>query len=164
MQSLYAPPSPLSFASLLAATPCLTPVRPYQMLICRSWVCNTDSHTIKFSITSLHLDKRIDVFLAFYRDSFPQATISPKLHMMEDHVVPFLQRWKVGFGFLGEEGAESIHARFNSIRKNFSNMPNKVVRLQAILNAHLTEVCPELIVNVKYPAPKKRNFKKPREV
>ena len=81
--------------------------------------------------------------------------------MMEDHVVPFLQRWKVGFGFLGEQGAESIHARFNSIRKNFSNMPNKVVRLQAILNEHLTEVCPELIV--KCPAPKKRNFKKSRE-
>ena len=46
--------------------------------------------------------------------------------MLKDHVVPFLQRWKVGFGFLGEQGAELIHARFNSIRKNYSNMPNSV--------------------------------------
>lgn len=99
-------------------------------------------------------EKHIDEFLAFYRDTFPHATVTPKLHMLEDHVVPFLKQWKVGFGFLGEQGAESIHARFTAIRRNFTNMPNRVVRLQAILNEHLTQVCPENIV--KYPIPKKR--------
>ena len=57
---------------------------------------------------------RIDAFLAFYRDAFPQATVLPKMHMLEDHVIPFLKKWKVGLGFLGEQGAESVHARFNS--------------------------------------------------
>ena len=65
--------------------------------------------------------------------------------MLEDHVVPFLQRWKVEFGFLGEQGAESIHARFNSIRKNYSNMPNSVTRLEAILKEFLSQVCPQNI-------------------
>jgi len=51
----------------------------------------------------------------------------------EDHVVPYLHKWKVGFGSLGEQGAESINgARFNFIRKNFSSMPNSVTRLEAI--------------------------------
>lgn len=62
--------------------------------------------------------------MATYRDSFPHATVTPKLHMLEDHVCTFLRKWMVGFGFLGEQGAESIHARFNSLRRNFANMPN----------------------------------------
>lgn len=42
--------------------------------------------------------------------SLMHATITPKLHMLEDHVIPFLTKWGVGLGFLGEHGAESIHA------------------------------------------------------
>lgn len=93
----------------------------------------------------------IDNFMSLYRDSFPHATVTPKLHMLEDHVVSFLRKWKVGFGFLGEQGAESIHARFNNLRQNFVNMKNPVQRLAAILNSHLTQVCP-----IRQPVPKRR--------
>ncbi len=55
-------------------------------------------------------------FYDVYRDTFPNATITPKLHMLEDHTIPFLKKWGVGLGFLGERGAESIHARFNTLR------------------------------------------------
>lgn len=92
--------------------------------------------------------------MSFYRDSFPHATVTPKLHMLEDHVVPFLKRWKVGFGFLGEQGAESIHARFNRIQESFVNMHNPVKRLAAMLKSHLLQVCPDNIV--KQPLAKKR--------
>ncbi|ORU90925.1 MAG: hypothetical protein A6F71_08250 [Cycloclasticus sp. symbiont of Poecilosclerida sp. M] len=99
---------------------------------------------LSFKITC-HTETRIDTFISFYQDAFPHATVTPKLH----NVVPFLKKWKVkvGFGFLGEQGAESIHARFNAIRRNFTNMPNRVTRLQAILNEHLTQVCPQLFVS-----------------
>ena len=99
----------------------------------------------------------IDRFLSFYRDAFPHASITPKLHMMEDHVVPFLKKWKVGFGFLGEQGAESIHTRFNSIRRNYSNMPNSVARLEAIMKEHLSQVCPTNIAKLPAPKPRKKN-------
>ena len=72
-------------------------------------------------------------------------------------MVPFLRRVKVGFGFLGEQGAESIHARFNTIRHNYVNMRNPVEQLAAIHKEHLTEVCPENVV--KLPSPKKRKKK-----
>ena len=78
---------------------------------------------------------------------------------MEDHVVPFLKKWKVGFGFLGEQGAESIHAGFNSIRRNYSNMPNSVARLEAVMKEHLSQVCPTNIA--KLPAPKPSKKKEP---
>ena len=97
--------------------------------------------------------------------------------MMEDHLVPFLKKWKVGFGFLGEQGAESIlasypgslrtgrepgyeaksiHARFNNIRRNYTNMPNTVTRLEAILKEHLSQVCPKNIVKLPAPNPRKK--------
>lgn len=68
--------------------------------------------------------------------------------MLEDHMVPFLKRVKVGLGFLGEQGAESIHARFNSIRKNYDKMPNRVNRLEAMMKEHLTQCVPQNIEQV----------------
>ena len=99
----------------------------------------------KINVNSTESD--IDKFITLYKDFFPHATVTPKLHMLEDHVVPFLKKWRVGFGFLGEQGAESIHSKFNSIRGNYENMPNPVRRLKAILNSHLIQVCPENIQN-----------------
>lgn len=96
----------------------------------------------------------ISKFMDLYKDVFPHATVTPKLHMLEDHVVPFLAKWKVGFGFLGEQGAESVHARFNSIRRNYVNIPNPVTRLKAILQEHLIQVCPDNISML--PQPKRR--------
>lgn len=104
--------------------------------------------------SSHNTENRIDKFLAFYREAFPGATITPKLHMLEDHVVPFLRQWKIGLGFLGEQGAESIHARFNSIRRNYSSMPNSVQQLECILKEHFNQVCPDNVVRL--PQPRKR--------
>lgn len=107
----------------------------------------------------MYTEKKIDDFLALYRDVFPEATITPKLHMLEDHVVPFLRKWKVGFGFLGEQGAESVHARFNTIRRNFVNMRNRAQRLEAIVREHHTQICPDNIIR----QPKVKRRKKSRE-
>ena len=51
-----------------------------------------------FIISLACIETDIDLFLSFYRDSFPHATVTPKLHMLEDHVVPFLQEFGVGIG------------------------------------------------------------------
>ena len=65
--------------------------------------------------------------------------------MIEDHVVPFLQQWKVGLGMLGEQGAEGIHARFNQLEQTYCNMANGVERLRAMVADHFRQVCPENI-------------------
>ena len=109
------------------------------------------------TLTICTIEAHIDKFLEFYRESFPGATITPKLHMMEDHVVPFLQKWKRGLGLLGEQGAESIHARFNSIRTNYSNMRNKVERLECIMREHYNQLCPDNIVRLPEIKRRKKN-------
>ena len=52
-------------------------------------------------------EQDINSFLAFYRASFPEATILPKMHILEDHVIPWFRRWHLGFGIMGEQGAHT---------------------------------------------------------
>ena len=60
----------------------------------------------------------IEKFMTFYRDTFPDATVIPKMHFLEEHTVHWLRKWGVGFGLMGEQGAESIHAYFNSLGRD----------------------------------------------
>ena len=67
-------------------------------------------------------------FMHYYRDVFPEASITPKLHILEDHMVNFLRNWRVGCGLLDERGSESIHKVYN---------PTKSVSFYA--NIHINE-------------------------
>ena len=50
-------------------------------------------------------EEAITSFLTYYRRTFPDASITVKMHLLEDHVVPFLRQWHgVGFGLMGEQG------------------------------------------------------------
>ncbi len=68
----------------------------------------------------------ISSFMAFYREQF---TVIPKMHMLEKHVVDWINEWKVGFGLMGEQGQESIHAYFNNLKASF---PDGVERLRDV--------------------------------
>ena len=46
------------------------------------------------------LDADIAAFIAYLRTNFPEMTIIPKLHMLGDHMIPFISEWKVGCGFV----------------------------------------------------------------
>ena len=48
--------------------------------------------------------------MAFYREKFPQATVLPKMHILDDDTIPWLRRWHLGEGLVGEQETESIHA------------------------------------------------------
>ena len=45
------------------------------------------------------LDENIKSFLVYLRMNCPEIKISPKLQMVEDHMIPFLMKWRVGCGF-----------------------------------------------------------------
>jgi hypothetical protein len=65
--------------------------------------------------------------------------------MLEDHVIPFLNKWGVGLWFLGEHGAESIHTRFNSLRRTLAKIPDPTKRLHSIMKKHLLQVSPQML-------------------
>lgn len=83
-------------------------------------------------------------FLSKYRAAFPTATILPKMHILEDHVVPWAREWKLSCGFMGEQGAESLHAAFNYDERAYSNMRDRVERLKLLLQNHHLKILPSI--------------------
>ena len=97
------------------------------------------------SSCTLPIEKDITSFLAHYRASFPHATILPKMHILEDHVIPWLRKWHVGAGLMGEQGAESLHAHLHILERNYSGIPNDLDRLKHTFNMYNIETSPQLL-------------------
>ena len=83
-------------------------------------------------------------FLKFYRENFSHASILPKMHILEDHVVPWMCRWKVGSGVMGEQGAECVHAHINQLERTYQGIPDDVDRLKYIFKEQALESDPSL--------------------
>lgn len=82
--------------------------------------------------------------MVFYRREFPHASVLPKMHFLEEHVVPWIRKWGVAPGMMGEQGAESIHARFKRIEMSYRNMiHNRVDRLKSVVQQHHLQVSPQ---------------------
>ena len=104
------------------------------------------------------LEADIADFMAYLRTNFPEITIIPKLHMLEDHMIPFILEWRVGCGFFGEQGGESIHASINTLTRNYSNIKKDTDRLKYIMNCHLASTNPN--ARVRRVSKTTRNLKK----
>ena len=72
------------------------------------------------------------------------AVLTPKLHLLEEHTIEFLRQWRVGFGMLGEQGAESIHAANNNLKRIYANVHNREEQLKLVTQEHHKRVCPLL--------------------
>ena len=86
----------------------------------------------------------IQDFMEVYREKFPEATICilPKMHILEDHVIPWMKQWQIGAGLMGEQGAESIHAHFQNLERTYAGIPNAVKRMECIMKEHYIETAP----------------------
>ena len=78
----------------------------------------------------------------FYRSNFPTSTVISKMHILEAYVVPFLRSWHVGFGFLDEQGVESIHHYFKRLALSYNAVQDPA---QMMLKEHVLHVTPENI-------------------
>ena len=112
---------------------------------------------LKFTFSCFLAEEDITNFLQFLKEKFPDMTITPKLHMLEN-VCPFLRQWHMGLGFYGEQGIEGIHSEFNTQSQHFDHVKKKDTRLRQILVNHHIATSPELAG--KAPKPKERNLKR----
>ena len=90
---------------------------------------------------SLTVDFNIQDFLIYYWESFPEASITPKMHMLEDHAIPWLEQCR--FGFHGEQGLESGHAEFNSLKVTYQNIRDQAEKLRHLLKEHHLRMSPD---------------------
>ena len=49
----------------------------------------------------------------------------------------------MGFGLLGEQGIERIHAHFNRLKRTYASVPEEVDRLRTLMTEHLLHIAPE---------------------
>ena len=81
-------------------------------------------------------DEHIRQLVVLYRILSPLQPVFPKLHYLEDHVVPFIRKWRAGPGLLGEHGGESVHGQFNNLSRRYAAIPDAVPGLEQMLKLH----------------------------
>lgn len=101
-------------------------------------------HSLKLFLVT---DMTIKAYLAFFRENFPTESVPPKMHILEDHVVPFLYKWHVG---LGEQGVESVHARLNSIKANIRGFNDDLAIWKSVLTTHWLQTRPDAHSSIAY--------------
>lgn len=97
----------------------------------------------KYIFDSGSPDRDVRCFMALFRFEFPNATITPKMHILEEHVVPWVKEYKAGLGFFAEVGVEASHSGLKIISPFYDTVPSKPRQLVLKLNAHLLYVHPE---------------------
>ena len=129
-------------------------------LLFKKYVCHrTFNSAAALSVNDTHeLKANIESFMIFFRSKFPDIRISPNLHILEGHVVPFIRRCDVGSRFYGEQGGESIHKTINAMKHNYSNIKNARERLKYVMCTHLAATNPN--TSSKRVLKKKRNLKR----
>ena len=93
-------------------------------------------------------------FLDYYRNNFPLATITPKMHMLEDHAAQWMERWHFCPGFHGEQGGEGLHAIFNGLARTYSTIRNPAQQLLLMVREHQVQVSP--LTDDLRPLPKRK--------
>ena len=83
--------------------------------------------------------------MAFFWDTYPEVTVPIKMYLLEDHTLQWANTNHVGFGLLGEQGTESIHAEFNQLGLAFAPIKDHMQNLMCIVKEHLLSIEPQLV-------------------
>ena len=81
------------------------------------------------------------------------GVIKRTVHLLEDHLVEWILTHQAGCGLMGEQGAESIHAKFNSLIRTYSGIQNSTAKLKSITNEHYLNVSNHISAAVPPPPP-----------
>ena len=74
--------------------------------------------------------------------TFGDMKSTAKMHLLEDHMMDWLSKHQAGCGLMGEQGAGSIHAKFNSLARTYSRIRDPKVKLNSIMKEHYLNVSP----------------------
>lgn len=68
----------------------------------------------------LQISRNIKDYLHLFRTNFTTEAVPPKMHLLKEHIVP----WLATMGTMGEQGGESIHAQINNIKRDLQGYTN----------------------------------------
>ena len=91
------------------------------------------------------LKGNVKIFMATARQVVVDRTrghLTPKIHLLETHVVESVAHFLVGLGLLSEHGAESIYAEFNELVRPFDSVATALDRLKTVVRNHCISTLP----------------------
>ena len=100
------------------------------------------------------IHQAITQYFLYFREQFPNVRITTKQHLLEDHALDWIIRYRFGFGLFGEQGMESIHHKIRLLADNHHGITNPLQRLKATIEEHHLHTIPEIKAQV--PPVKKR--------
>ncbi len=100
----------------------------------------------------------------YWRKNWPNESVTPKMHILEEHMVPFIRKWKRACGFYGEQGAEGIHRVFNKIGNNHASINDPMMRLKSMLKRQHIDTYPKVHKKELKPVVKSRGPYKKRKL
>eukprot|EP00117_Sycon_ciliatum_P000806 scpid26705/ scgid6721/ E3 ubiquitin-protein ligase NRDP1; RING finger protein 41 len=108
------------------------------------------------------LQCHIQSFMTLVREQIVKrhlGNITPKLHLLEQHVVPQMTHFGCGLSLLCEQGGEALHAAFNTLDKKCS-AACPLQRLLSITRQHYLRTIPKL--QNEMPSAKRRKDRRVR--
>ena len=81
------------------------------------------------------IQENVSQYCKLIRKFYP-SKITPKIHMLENHCVPFIETFGFGLGLLGEQGGELIHATIAKIEKRTQGIRKRSKQLKSTVEAH----------------------------
>ena len=102
------------------------------------------------------IEDLIKVYMAEIRVHFP-LHVTPKLHFLEHHIVPWMKRYGFAMALHGEQGIESSHREFNRLNMVMHGIPDELRKTTAVMREHIVSTHPR--INKFIIHPKKRIFK-----
>ena len=118
-----------------------------------------ETHYVTFSSFSEYAINDCLLFIST-DEMFKGESITPKLHLLEDHVCRFLREWGFGFRLYGEQGMECLHNTMNQLVKPFKSMGDDLDRVTSIMGEHYARVNPKNRENMEKLEPNKRELRK----
>ena len=83
------------------------------------------------------LENTIDDVMEYYGTEWPNESISPKRHVLEDHATNFVKKWKNRFGM---QGGDSTYNEFNQFKITYCRMQSASKRLKMMLQEHYRHI------------------------
>ena len=85
---------------------------------------------------SFQIGQAIKNFFCLFDKYFSGVGRTLKMHILEDHMLEWATTYQAGCGLMGEQGAESIHAKFYMLKRTYSGVRNPIAQLKSILQEH----------------------------
>lgn len=93
--------------------------------------------------------KSIRKYMFFFRQKFPDESVTPKQHMLEVHVPAWLSIWKFGMALHGEQGVEQTHAVVNALKPRVRHIKSEKKKIDTLMKEHYLVTAPNMKIKLQ---------------